>query len=441
MSSEFEIPNKDIIGAKGKELSGKLILLGITGSPAVVESVEVARELMRHGAEVIAVMTPSSMKLIHPNLLEWATGNAPVTRLTGRIEHILYTHSTGRRADLLLIAPCTGNTIGKIVSGIDDTPVTSTANAAIGEGIPIILAPAMHDSMWKNPFVGANLKKLHVAKIELVEPRLEEGKAKIASVERIVEAVLRQLSKKDLKGKSILITAGPTVEYIDPIRLISNKSSGRMGVALAKMALRRGAHVTFIYGPGQAMPPYEAKVLSVETTEEMLKVVTHELSAHRYAVTILSAAVSDFAPTEKYGNKIPSKTTKLLKMSLKPTPKILDRVKSLSKQTFLIAFKAEYSVSEDRLIERGFRRLHESDADLIVVNDVAMNGAGFGAETNEVLIVDKKRRVTKIGLASKDEVADRILDEAVSQMGERQPTQEKKGEGRLAVSKDSRYNQ
>ncbi len=426
MSGEFEIPNKDIIGAKGKELAGKLVLLGITGSPAVVESVEVARELMRHGAEVIAVMTPSSMKLIHPNLLEWATGNAPITKLTGRIEHILYTHSTGRRADLLLIAPCTGNTIGKIVSGIDDTPVTSTATAAIGEGIPIILAPAMHDSMWKNPFVVANLKKLHAAKIELVEPRLEEGKAKIASVESIVEAVLRRLSKKDLKGKSVLITAGPTVEYIDPIRLISNKSSGRMGVALAKMALRRGARVTFIYGPGQAMPPYGAKVLSVETTQEMLKAVTDELSAHSYDVTILSAAASDFAPTEKYENKIPSKTTKLLKISLKSTPKILDRVRSLSKQTFLIAFKAEYSLGEDRLVERGFRRLHESDADLIVVNDVAVNGAGFGVGTNEVLIVDKKRRVVKIGLSSKEEVADKILDQAVSHMRKQESTQTKR---------------
>ena len=427
MSREFETPSKDIIGAKGNELSGKLVLLGITGSPAVVESVEVARELMRHGAEVIAIMSPSSLKLIHPNLFEWATGNAPVTKLTGRIEHILYTHTTGRRADLLLIAPCTGNTIGKIVSGIGDTPVTSTATAAIGEGIPIIIAPAMHDSMWKNPFVVANLKRLQAADIELVEPRLEERKAKVASVESIVEAVLRRLSKKDLQGKSILITAGPTIEYIDPIRLISNKSSGRMGVALAKMALRRGASVTLIYGPGQAAAPYGAKVLSVETTEEMLKAVTNELSSLDYDAAILSAAVSDYAPTKKFSNKIASKTTKLLKISLKPTPKILDRVKTVSPSTFLVAFKAEYNQSEEHLVERGLRRLHESGADLIVVNDVAVRGAGFGVETNEVLIIDKKRIVTRIGRASKDHIADRILDEAVTRMRKQEVTRTTRG--------------
>ncbi len=415
---ETGIPNKDIVGAKGEELSGKLILLGITGSPAAVESVELARELMRHGAEVVAVMTPASMNLIHPNLLEWATGNAPVTKLTGRIEHVLYTHSTGRRADLLLIAPCTGNTIGKIVAGIDDTPVTSTATAAIGEGIPIILAPAMHDSMWRNPFIVENLKKIRESKIELVEPRLVEGKAKIASIDMIVEAVLKRLSEQDLKGKNILITAGPTIEYIDPIRLITNKSSGRMGVALAKMALRRGARVTLVYGPGEALPPQIARIVRVETTEEMLKAVKNELSAHNYDATILSAAASDFLPTKIAPNKISSRAINHLDLRLKPTPKILDEVKKLSPQTFLIAFKAEYNLKEKELVERGFRRLRESGADLIVVNDVSEKGAGFGMETNRVLIIDRNRRVRKSGLSPKEGVAELILNEFVSRVSE-----------------------
>lgn len=410
-----DVPNKDITASRGRELLGKLILLGITGSPAAVESVELARELMRHGADVFAVMTPASMKLIHPNLLEWATGNTPITKLTGRIEHILYTHPTGRRADLLLIAPCTGNTLGKIASGIDDTPVTSTATAAIGEKIPVMIAPAMHESMWNNPFVIENLRKIRSAKIEIIEPRSEEGKAKIAGVETIVEAVLRSLSRKDLQGKSILITAGPTIEYIDPIRLITNKSSGKMGVALARAALRRGGNVTLVYGPGYALPPQGAKVLRVETTEDMLKVVRDELLASGYDVTILSAAASDYVPAEKSPVKIDSRSKNLFRVRLKPTPKILDRVRKLSPRTFLIAFKAEYNLKEDELAERGFRRLSESHADLIVVNDVSVNGAGFGADNNEVLLVDSKRRVVKIGLSSKDEVADRILDEAVSQ--------------------------
>jgi phosphopantothenoylcysteine decarboxylase / phosphopantothenate---cysteine ligase len=411
------IPNKDIVAAKGNELSRRLILLGITGSPAAVESVELARELMRHGAEVIPVMTPASMNLIHPNLLEWATGNTPVTKLTGRIEHILYTHSTGRRADLFVIAPCTGNTIGKIVAGIDDTPVTSTASAAIGEGIPIILAPAMHDSMWRNPFVIENLKKLRKSKIDLIEPRLEEGKAKIGTIEMIVEVVLKKLSKKDLRGNNVLITAGPTIEYIDPIRLITNKSSGRMGASLAKIAMRRGAYVTLIFGPGVIQPPEGARVLNVETTGEMLKAVEDELSKRKYDVTILSAAASDFIPRHKAPKKIASKSNQLLNLQLKATPKILDQVKKRDPRTFLIAFKAEYDLPEEELIERGLHRLRESKADLIVVNDIAMNGAGFGVETNQVLLIDKHRRVTKSGLALKDEVANQILDRAVSLMG------------------------
>ncbi len=407
------VPNKDIIGTKGEELQGRLILLGITGSPAAAESVELSRELMRHGAEVIPVMTPASRRLIHPNLLEWATGNRPITELTGRIEHILYTNPTGRPADLYLIAPCTGNTIGKIVSGIDDTPVTSTATTVIGEKIPMIIAPAMHDSMWNNPFVFENLRKLREVGIEVIEPRMEEGKAKIATVETIVEAVLSVLSKKDLQGKNVLVTAGPTVEYIDPVRLITNRSSGKMGIALARAALRRGAKVTLVYGPGPAPPPLGCELLRVETTEEMLNAVTNELSRNKYDLAILSAAASDYAPIEKSSFKIASHTRQHLKLSLKATPKILDQVKKLSPQTFLIAFKAEHNLEENELVERGFRRLRESGADLIAVNDVARDGVGFGEETNEVLLVDSDHRIVRIGLATKEDVAKRILDEAL----------------------------
>ncbi len=200
-----------------------------------------------------------------------------------------------------------------------------------------------------------------------------------------------------------------------------------MGVALARIALRRGAKVTLIYGPGQAQPPQEIKVLNVETTEEMLKAVKNELSASKYDVTILSAAASDFIPTQKAPNKIPSKGSKLLDLQLMATPKILDQVKNLNPETFLIAFKAEHNLPEEELVERGFRRLQESRADLIVVNDVAVNGAGFGAETNQVLLIDREHKVTKSGLDLKDVVADRILDQAVSLMRKGEHIQRKSG--------------
>ncbi len=336
-----------------------------------------------------------------------------MTELTGRIEHIYYTHRTGRRADLYLIAPCTGNTIGKIVAGIDDTPVTSTATAALGEKILIMIAPAMHDSMWRNPFIIENLRRIKAAKIEVIEPRTEEGKAKIADLETIVDAVLTRLSNKDLAGMKVLITAGPTVEYIDPIRIITNKSSGKMGTALARAANRRGAQVTFVYGPGQSPPPKGIEIIRVETTEEMLRVVTDLLRRRKYDLTILSAAASDYAPSAKSAVKITSKTHKQLKLILKATPKILDQIRKLSPSTFLIAFKAEHEVEERILIDRGFRRLQESDADMIAVNDVAQNGVGFGEDTNEVLLVDRAHKVVRIGLAHKNEIAGRILDEAI----------------------------
>ncbi len=426
MAHDNKVPNKDITGSKGLELQGKLILLGVSGSPAAVEAVEIARELMRHGAEVIPIMTPASAQLIHPNLLEWATGNSPVTELTGRIEHILYTHQTGRPADLYLIAPCTGNTIGKIVAGIDDTPVTSTATAALGEKIPIMIAPAMHDSMWRNPFILENLRRIRSAKIDVIEPRIEEGKAKIADVETIVEAVLTRLSNKDLAGKRVLITAGPTVEYFDPIRIITNKSSGKMGTALARAAVRRGGQVTFVYGPGQAPPPKGIETIRVETTEEMLRTVTDFLRRQKYDLTILSAAASDYAPSARSSVKIASKTHKRLKLTLKATPKILDQIKKLNPSTFLIAFKAEYNVKERDLVDRGFHRLRESEADMIAVNDVAQNGVGFGEDTNEVLLVDSDHKVVKIGLALKDDVARRVLDEALTRMKIRSHRREKK---------------
>lgn len=404
-------PSKDIIETKGTELKGKRIVLCITGSVAAVRCPEIARQLMRHGAEVFAVMSPMAQKIIHPYLMEWATGNPVVTELTGKIEHVALAGEHEDKADLILIAPATANTISKIAAGIDDTPVTSVASTAFGSKIPIVIVPAMHESMYWHPILNENIKKLRALGVEFVGPRIEEGKAKIAETEEILEVVIRKLStSKDFAGTKILITAGPTLEYIDPVRVITNKSSGLMGIEVAREALLRGAEVTLIYGLGTAVPPREARVIRVETTKEMYEAVVSELKAQKYDIVIATAAAADWAPKRSYTYKVPTRETSMLDVKLQPTPKIINVVKKINPKAFLVPFKAEYKVSDDKLIENAFNRLKETKADLIVANDLARKGVGFKVETNEVFIIDKKGKAFHVPLTTKREVAKRLFD-------------------------------
>jgi len=310
-------PSRDIMQTRGTELKEKRIVLCITGSVAAVQSPEIARQLMRHGADVFAVMSHMAQKIIHPYLVEWATGNPVVTELTGKIEHVALAGEHDKKADLILVAPATANTISKIASGIDDTTVTSVASTAFGSKIPIVIVPAMHESMYRHPILDENVKKLRALGIEFVGPRVEEGKAKIAETEEIVEAVIRKLSaSKDFAGKKILVTAGPTLEYIDPVRVITNKSSGLMGVEVAREALLRGAEVTLIYGPGTATPPDEARVVSVERTKEMYEAVVSELKSQKYDAVIATAAASDWALGKPFDYKVSTRKTSTLKRKL-----------------------------------------------------------------------------------------------------------------------------
>jgi phosphopantothenoylcysteine decarboxylase/phosphopantothenate--cysteine ligase len=404
-------PSKDILGTKGTELKGKRIALCITGSVAAVQCPEIARRLMRHGAEVYAVMSPMAQKIIHPYLMEWATGNPVVTELTGKIEHVVLAGEHPGKVDLVLVAPATANTISKIAAGIDDTTVTSVASTAFGSKTPIIIVPAMHESMYHHPILKENIEKLKGLGVELVEPRIEEGKAKIAETKTILEAVIRRLSaSKDFADTKILVTAGPTIEYIDPVRVITNKSSGLMGIEVAREALLRGAEVTLIYGLGTATPPEEARVIRVETTKEMHEAVISELKSQKYDIMIAVAAAADWKPKKRYDYKVATGKTPTLNLPLEPTAKIIDAVKKVSPKVFLVPFKAEYNVSDDELIERAFERLKEAKADLIVANDVAREGVGFRTETNEIFIIDKKKKVIHVPLTTKREAAKSLLD-------------------------------
>jgi phosphopantothenoylcysteine decarboxylase/phosphopantothenate--cysteine ligase len=395
---------------------GKKIILCITGSVAAIKSPEIARELMRMGAEVFAVMTHNSQQIIHPDMMEWSTGNPVVTELTGDIEHVTYAGEHEHHAHLILVAPSTANTIGKVASGIDDTPVTTLLTTGIGAGIPVIIAPAMHSSMYKHPIVIENIEKLRNIGVEVLMPKMEEDKAKIPGTQEIVNSVIQRIQKeKDLVDYKILITGGPTREYLDAFRYITNPSSGKTAVALSEQALKRGAEVTLVYGPGTAQPPAGARLIEIETTEKMLEAVEGELETGNYDIAILSAAVSDYGPKERKMEKTPSKKDEWV-IQLSPRPKIIERVKKADPKIFLVGFKAEYNLSDKELVESSYTRLKEADMDLIVANDVAREKAGFGTDTNEVFIIAPQREITHIPFTTKREIADQLLDEIIKRL-------------------------
>jgi phosphopantothenoylcysteine decarboxylase/phosphopantothenate--cysteine ligase len=404
-----EHTSKHIIGSKGDALKDRKIVLCVTGSVAAIKSPEIARELMRLGAEVFTVMTAMAEKIVHPYMMEWSTGNPVVTELTGKIEHVQYAGEHPDRADLVLVAPSTANTIGKAAAAIDDTPVTTLLTTAIGAGIPIIIAPAMHASMYKHPIVVENVKRLQSIGVEVLMPRFEEEKAKIPGTDEIVAAVVAKLAdERDMEGLRMLVTGGPVREYIDGFRFISNPSSGKMGVAIANEALRNGAEVTLIYGPGTATPSQGVNVVRVEGTEEMLQVVVDHLKEGKHDIAILSAAAGDYAAKERKMIKTPSGIESWT-IELKALPKIVEQVKRVDPEIFLVGFKAEYNVSDEELVKRAKRRMGEAGMDIIVANDVARKNAGFASDTNEVFIIDREGNVTHIPVTGKDEIARRLL--------------------------------
>ena len=404
---------------------------------------ELARLLMRHGADVQPVMSHEATRLIHPNLMHWSTGHEPVVELTGHTEHVALAGNTPDRAHLLLIAPATANTIGKIAAGIDDGPVTTFATTAIGEGLPVVVVPAMHEPMYRHPFVLRNLETLRAAGITIVMPRVEEGKAKIASGEEVYEVVRDLLASRPapatgpgsgaagygpqpphsvrqlLAGRHVLITAGRTVEYIDPIRVITNNSTGKMGMALARAALDAEANVTVIYGKGSAEPPDGARVIDVNTAAQMKEALTGELKATgEGAIVIAAAAVGDWRPIRESRDKISTHDRERLVLELEPTPKIIDAIKSAFPETYLVAFRAQHDLSVEELKEDARRRAAKAGADLIAVNDVSRTGAGFGTDTNEMYLIDRDGREEHVPLASKLQVARTIITAIAERYGQ-----------------------
>lgn len=398
--------DKELIkGSKGEDLINKKITLCVTGSIAAYRSVDVARELIRLGAEVHVVMSDAAKEIVHPYVFEWATGNPVVTELTGGVEHV----ALGTGTDLILIAPCTANTLAKIASGISDTPVTAVASVALGSQVPIIIVPAMHEPMYKNKAIIEAIEKLKSMGVTIVEPKIEENKAKFPELDEIVFNVVNTLREKDLKGLNFLITAGATLEYIDPVRIITNKSSGKMGVYIAEEAYLRGANVTLILGRSTVKPKHGIRIIEVESTEDMLNMVLNELKTLNYHVFIAAGAPADFRVKDPRSYKIDSRTGNIT-LELEPTPKIVEHVKKVSKDILLVAFKAEHNISDDMLIKKAKEYLDLVNADLIIANDVGRANVGFSVDTNEVFVVGKQGLITHIPLLHKKVVAKKILN-------------------------------
>ena len=400
--SEAEV----IVGSESRSLEGRLIVLGVTASVSIYRSVDLARRLMRRGAEIKVVMSSEAQRLVSPTLFEWATGSRSITVFGGAESHI----DVARKADMLLIAPATANTIAKISSGVSDTSVTLLAQTMLGLGKPVVVVPAMNKALYDSPIIKEAVEHLRRIGVVVVEPVVEEGKAKYPPVEEVAwraEALL--LRGMDLEGRSLLVTAGPTREYIDPVRFISNPSSGRMGVYIALEAAYRGAEVYLVHGPLSAgLLRGPASVVSVESTEDMLNAVLRIASEHRIDAAIFAAAPADYKPSERMGYKIPSGCS--ISVRLKPTPKIIDEFRAVCPDSLIVGFAAETPRSSGELASKALEKMRRHGMNIVVANNVAGREAGFSSNYIDALILGPGSRSEKLGVVEKRMLARRLLD-------------------------------
>ncbi|HTT34640.1 MAG TPA: bifunctional phosphopantothenoylcysteine decarboxylase/phosphopantothenate--cysteine ligase CoaBC [Thermoplasmata archaeon] len=400
-------PSRAIRARRSRLLEGRRIVLGVTGSIAAVEAPRIARELIRHGADVRAVMTRDASRLITPDALRFATGHPPVTELTGDVEHVALLGPGPERADLLLIAPATANSISKIAHGIDDTPVASFATIALGGGVPVLLAPAMHAQMEQNPAIRENLARLRQFGVEILGPREEEGEAKLPTPESIAAAVLHRLARSPLVGRRVLVIGGASREPIDSVRSVTNESTGRTAVALAEAAFFRGADVVFWSGALQVPVPEYLPTVPWGRVEELRALVrsrASELAA--VDLVLVPAALSDFTLVARPG-KISSREHPELSITLTRAPKILPELRRRVPRTaLLVGFKLEAGGSASELARAAEELLREGGLDVVVANDRSTLGSPNAAAL--VLSRDGPRHWLE---GPKADVAGKLLDD------------------------------
>ena len=390
-------------------LKDKTVVIGVSGGIAVYKTLDVISRLRKLGVNVNVIMTKSATEFVTPLSFQSLSQNYVVCDMfedpkTWDVEHI----SLAKRADVFLIAPATANVIGKIANGIADDMLTTTVMATKAK---VLIAPAMNTNMYANPILQKNISTLKELGYNFVEPesgRLacgDTGKGKLASPETIVDEVVKLLSREqDLKGKSIIVTAGPTVESIDPMRYITNRSTGKMGYSIAKEAIERGADVTLITGPTNLTPPQNLKkIVKIESAKEMYDAVLDNLEKND--VVIKSAAVADYKP-KHYSNKKIKKSEDDLFIELDRNKDIAQEIGKIKNNKILVGFAAE----TNDLIENASLKIKKKNLDFIVANDLTKEGAGFGVDTNIVKIIDKEGNITEYPKMKKEEVANVILD-------------------------------
>lgn len=389
------------------------VLLGITGCIGVYKAAEVLRGLQKAGADVRVVMTRHATEFVRPLTFEALSGKPVVVGMFDRpdfsaIEHI----SHAREADLLLVAPATANILAKFAHGIADDFLTTLY---LSNTNPVLIAPAMNVEMWNHPATQANLQALRARGDRFVEPGVgyqacgEVGVGRLAEPDEIVAHALRILRPEtDLSGQRILITAGPTVEDIDPVRFITNRSSGKMGYALAEAARDRGASVTLISGPVRIAPPAGVETVSVRSTRQMYDAVMSRIGDS--TVFIGCAAVADFRPVTLADQKIKKEGRRSITLELETTEDIIGAVARDPQPRIVVGFAAE----SQSLIDNAGTKLREKGLDLIVANDITRADAGFDVETNAATILRRDGSRLELPLQAKRDLADRVLDEIVN---------------------------
>ncbi len=387
------------------------IVLGVSGGIACYKAVELVRLLVTEGFSVQVVMTRGAMEFVTPLTFQTLSGRPVLTETFSLTQESEIGHiEVADSADLFVIAPATANIIGKMATGIADDLLTTILMATQA---PVLVAPAMNIHMYAHPILQENLRKLRRVGYHLLEPDEGylacgyEGKGRLPDPEKILEAVHGLLRKKDLAGEKILITAGPSREPLDPVRYISNRSSGKMGYALARAALRRGAQVVLVSGPTALAAPAGARVIAVNTASEMHAVTLHEFT--RCTIAIMAAAVADYRPAQAASKKIKKGSTSV-EVQLEPNPDILKELGAIKDGKFLVGFAAE---TED-LAANATKKLHAKNLDMIIANDVTLEGSGFDSDTNIAAILDRSGTTRTLPLMTKNELADKILDHMIA---------------------------
>jgi phosphopantothenoylcysteine decarboxylase/phosphopantothenate--cysteine ligase len=384
----------------------KTVVVGVSGGIACYKALELVRLLVQDGFHVQVIMTREAMEFVTPLTFQTLSGHPVASEIFSLTQESEIGHiNLADRADILVITPATANIIGKIAAGIADDLLTTVVMATRA---PVLFAPSMNVHMFNNPIFQENIRKLTRVGYHFMEP-VEgylacgyEGKGRLPEPSDIVDEIQGLLKKKDLTGERLLITAGPNHEPLDPVRYISNRSSGKMGYALARQGLRRGGEVTLISGPTSLVPPSKTRFISVRTAAEMREAVLGEF---KNATTVLmAAAVADYHP-----DQVPKKIKKdqgTIELRLRPNPDILKEIGSRKDGKILVGFAAE----TDALVANAKKKLREKNLDLIVANDVTQQGSGFEGDTNVATLLDREGQVHPLPLMTKDELADRIYD-------------------------------